>query len=464
MEYTLYQSINKGNYLYSPFKNQIVKIPKNIFLALSKDPNGYELKNNKLYDMGYLNVIDYFRVFNTTYNKNDICNFVKKTKHFLININNSCNLNCKYCIDTGYIYNRESKKAEDIQTEGIINFLNFFINQNEIGKNTEFIVGFFGGEPLLKISEIKEIVKYLKQKSDTKFQFYITTNGTLFFENIKFLIDNEFTVNVSIDGNKRCNAYRVDKLGNNSFEIVNKNLINVKKYSIEYFNKYVHIQSVIHDMNINVNINRYFEKKFNKSTTLTEIKREYNLKNNKKFNKMFRPYFHFINNRYSTEKEFIINTASKFNIERFFITLEKKDNINKEDVSIRNSINYMPTGTCSPFGEKVYLDNGVVYTCEKNNNNKLGKIENGGVFIDYEKIAIEYNEKYKNISLECSTCYQFHKCNKCFFLNFNEKNKCISHLNKEEFKQMLINYTEEIENNAELFRKYAEYILEYKHI
>ena len=53
---------------------------------------------------------------------------------------------------------------------------------------------------------IKYVIKYTKQieeKSNKKFSFCMTTNGTLLTSEIeKYLLDNKVSIQISFDGNK----------------------------------------------------------------------------------------------------------------------------------------------------------------------------------------------------------------------------------------------------------------------
>ncbi len=66
-------------------------------------------------------------------------------------------------------------------------------------------LGFYGGEPLLELDLIKECVKYAKKKSIGKeLMFNITSNTTLITDEVlKFLYDNEFSLTVSLDGDRQ---------------------------------------------------------------------------------------------------------------------------------------------------------------------------------------------------------------------------------------------------------------------
>ena len=144
-------------------------------------------------------------------------------------ITERCNLRCDYCCYSGQF---EGQRAHGIRTmsfETARKAVDAHLASRQ--KNGIAAVSFYGGEPLLEFSLIKEIVHYAKeqaQKRSKKLVFSITTNGTLLDdEKIHFLVENNFSVLVSLDGPQSLHdRYRVFA-GNKregSFETVMKNL------------------------------------------------------------------------------------------------------------------------------------------------------------------------------------------------------------------------------------------------
>lgn len=132
-----------------------------------------------------------------------------------------CNLRCTYCYGEGGEY---SKKGI-ISLETAMKAVDFLVENS-----TKKMVGitFFGGEPLMNFSLIKEVVDYaIKQgnKYEKQIQFSITTNATLLNDEITdFLVEHKFSVTISIDGCKEFhdkNRFFVD--GKGTFDTVVKN-------------------------------------------------------------------------------------------------------------------------------------------------------------------------------------------------------------------------------------------------
>ncbi|WMM25774.1 SPASM domain-containing protein [Tissierella sp. MB52-C2] len=125
-----------------------------------------------------------------------------------------CNMRCKYCYAEDGQYHDKGKMNLTTAKKSI----DFLIDSaGDIG---ELQVSLFGGEPLIMMPLIKNIVNYIKLKEqETKKKIHIgmTTNGTLITEEIEqFMIKNDIHVQISIDGNKEThdsNRYFINKTG-----------------------------------------------------------------------------------------------------------------------------------------------------------------------------------------------------------------------------------------------------------
>lgn len=110
-----------------------------------------------------------------------------------------CNLRCTYCYgedgqynDSGIMDLPTAKRAVDLLVKETL--------------TDEVTVCFFGGEPLMNFSLLKEIVNYcrqVEQKTNKRIRFTMTTNGTMITPEIEtFIIDNGLSVQLSVDGDK----------------------------------------------------------------------------------------------------------------------------------------------------------------------------------------------------------------------------------------------------------------------
>jgi uncharacterized protein len=72
----------------------------------------------------------------------------------------------------------------------------------------------------------------------------MTTNGMLLDKNMDFLVSNDFSLLISLDGDEFNNSYRVNKSGQNSYSHIIENIDKLKSMYPEYFNKRVNFNAV----------------------------------------------------------------------------------------------------------------------------------------------------------------------------------------------------------------------------
>ncbi len=109
-------------------------------------------------------------------------------------VTNSCNLRCKYCFaNAGENKNNMALNTATSIVEGVF--------QKTTRPNVK--ISFFGGEPTLRMPLIKHAVNHvrkLSRRTGKGHLFYITTNGVLSRESLEYLVNNEFTFVISMDG------------------------------------------------------------------------------------------------------------------------------------------------------------------------------------------------------------------------------------------------------------------------
>lgn len=107
-------------------------------------------------------------------------------------VTDDCNFRCRYC----YKKQRSDRMTAALAREAATFFLPRFAR--------EFVLAFYGGEPLLAFDVIKDVVRFIcaeSRKRGRKPRFAITTNGSLSTpEVLRFLEDHRFRVTLSFDG------------------------------------------------------------------------------------------------------------------------------------------------------------------------------------------------------------------------------------------------------------------------
>lgn len=70
---------------------------------------------------------------------------------------------------------------------------------------------FYGGEPLLNMSFIEQIIEVVSQLNigkEMEVSYLMTTNATLIHKYLPFLVENKFRLMISLDGNEENHSYR----------------------------------------------------------------------------------------------------------------------------------------------------------------------------------------------------------------------------------------------------------------
>ena len=127
-------------------------------------------------------------------------------------VNNICNLNCKYCIS-----NSGADGTEGLETKKAKKII------KQISKANVSQLNFAGGEPLLR-NDIEILIDYSKKKG---LRTTITTNGTILNEKILKALKKADLVEVSIDGDREThNSFR----GKEVYDITIENIKKIIDY------------------------------------------------------------------------------------------------------------------------------------------------------------------------------------------------------------------------------------------
>jgi len=153
-----------------------------------------------------------------------------ETRHYVkalcLNVAHDCNLRCKYCFASKGDYHG---KRELMSAEVGKRALDFLVkNSGDMG-NVE--IDFFGGEPLMAMETVREVISYakvLEKHHHKKFHFTITTNALLLDDDIiEYLHEHMDNIVLSLDGRKEINDFiRVRADGRGTYDNI---VANIKK-------------------------------------------------------------------------------------------------------------------------------------------------------------------------------------------------------------------------------------------
>ena len=108
--------------------------------------------------------------------------FNSKIKSITLALTEQCNLRCKYC---GYMpkYFDHDYHLKEMSKEVAFKAIDFLLKNSH--ESDVCNIGFYGGEPLLRLDLIKECISYVKERYPFRKPTYnITTNATLLDDNV----------------------------------------------------------------------------------------------------------------------------------------------------------------------------------------------------------------------------------------------------------------------------------------
>ena len=183
----------------------------------------------KLYSTEYTDTISKLFPYLNQITDNKFKNPQARTITF--QVTEACNLCCTYC----YQINKSSEELDFETAKKFIELIlaedsekNHYLNRD----NTDFvIIDFIGGEPLLKIDLIDQIVNYFIKRCIELdhpwmygYMLSIGTNGTLYFDpKVQEFLNkhkNHMSLNITVDGDKKLHdSCRVFKDGKGSYDL-----------------------------------------------------------------------------------------------------------------------------------------------------------------------------------------------------------------------------------------------------
>jgi len=367
-------------------------------------------------------------------------------------VTDSCNLKCKYC-GYGEFYDdydtRVGSKLPIEKAKQIIMRLAEYWNSNLNKSSTAHtFISFYGGEPLLNMEFIKEVVEFINMLPVNRtFSFSMTTNGILLDKNIDYLVDNNFTLLISLDGDENNNSYRLDHSGNSSFKKVIKCVELIKERYPHYFINNISFNAVLHNKNSVSDIYDFFKTNYNKIPSIGELNSS-GIKDEMK---------EIFDNTYQNSQESLFKAKNKLKIEEDMFIMSNSylsatiflnnysgfafKDYNDLLFDIQN-IRYTPTGSCLPFSKKMFVTvSGKILACERIGQQfELGKIEDV-IHLDAESIVKKYNQWYSKFTNQCKECYLKRSCAQCMFQlkNLDDNPKCLDFTNEEKFERFLSN-------------------------
>ncbi|MEJ2671440.1 MAG: radical SAM protein [Deltaproteobacteria bacterium] len=337
-----------------------------------------------------------------------------RLEHLILNITERCNLSCRYCLFSGHYPYQRRHSPRDLEPAVALKAVDFFMPRT--AETNLPILGFFGGEPLLRLDLIRAVLEHVrKHYPDRRISVSFSTNGLLLRgEILKYLVEQDVLVRVSLDGPRQIHdRMRVFADGRGSFDIVVRNLKEAKRRYPEYFQKNISMGVTIH--------------------TPKEIEEIYNLfQNGKSFLRNCRVSLSYVDPHDTTlfDKGVLAPQDwqdDKFCEGRYLAAVSKgelpdqflKDLFDFTMLKIHRrpmtplGLTHYPNGICFPGVRRLYCTvDGDFSVCERVNPGlHLGHIDQG---IDADR-AWEVAQQYAEISsADCRDCWAVRLCSLCF--------------------------------------------------
>lgn len=399
------------------------------------------------------------------YNAGSIKYQLANTNQVSFEVTDNCNLECEYCIYGKYYINRDKPSGINLDVETAKKVLDYLVNLWDSSLNSShkkmISIGFYGGEALLNMNFITNIVEYTKiiNAKHCYFVYHITTNGVLLDKHISYLVQNNFKLSISLDGCLEAdNTYRKFPNGRSAYDMIYNNILLVQSKYPSFFKKNISFLSVLHNMNPVEKIYKNFIEKFDKVPLTIDMDVDsVNPELEVEFKKM-QPSKNDIvknkNNETDIEKEYFVGSVEDLTDFLFTYSGYVKNNY-IELINNKRGISKYPTGTCEAFSRKIFVTaRGKLLPCERIGHQfQFGFVNENEFCLDLNKTAERYNNYFDNISTQCSNCYLKNSCGICMFKqNIESKNiKCTGFMDYGSISNMFSQNLTYLENNASIY-------------
>jgi uncharacterized protein len=448
----IHSTENNNSYLYDAqhlFSVLMHPELENVYKKTAKFNSYYFKKYKYLKKHGFFG--DFKSIdFETTLDESIVKKHIIQTRQIVFEATDNCNLNCSYC-SLGELYELGKRDHKNININYAINFLKYIFDLKT--EKTKLTISFFGGEPLININFIKKIIeeaKRLNAEKGLELEFSMTTNATLIHKHIQFLVENNFILLISLDGNEDGHSYRTFVKNNeNSSQKVVENVDMIQRNYPQYFFDKVDFNAALNNRNSVKDIYTFIYNRYHKIPRISQLNTG-NISPDKKviFEKMYHSKRDSEAEYLKDESELLPITRNELisyqELSRYLKNLSINFYISNLLYLLYDQINPFPTGSCFPFQRKIFLNtHHNLLPCEKvSYKHFMGKVNNN-VIIDIPEIVRKYNFYYDHFKRKCQYCYAGRDCNVCLLTLENldkldtEEFVCDGFQDQEAFKNKL---------------------------
>jgi len=334
-------------------------------------------------------------------------------KQLTLQCTQECNLRCSYCAYGGGYDNQRTHSGKKMTPDTMRKSIDFLMAHSR--GIDEVSIGYYGGESLLELDLIRESIAYINEKYDGRgVKYTLTTNGTCFNDDIiNFLEENEFNVQISIDGPREIHdKNRRYPNGKGSYDDIMDNVRYIKQNYPEFYRKVGFITVVAPGVDLSC-VNEFF--------TADDVLSQNNVINNMvntfgASNEIVYDDLYHTTNTYHELKHLLAATGlySKEKLSKLFATaIGNLERLHKGLSRLLITEKSHPGGPCIPGAMRPFVDtDGRIFPCERVSESlavQIGHIDTG---FDKNKVEAILNVG-KLTEDECKSCWCFMHCSLC---------------------------------------------------
>lgn len=404
----------------------------------------------------------------------DVDHALRNLKQVTFEVTDNCNLKCKYCGYGEFYQGYDNREAKDMPIEYAINLIDYLTDIWNKGLTDSIkqlaYFSFYGGEPLMNMPFIKACIEYIESKNINRvIQYSMTTNAVLLDKYMDYLVEKQFNILISLDGDKNSQSYRVNHNGENSFDRVFKNIKRLQTTYPEFFETHVNFNSVLHSRNTVEGVHSFIKKEFGKQPTISELNNS-GIRADKvaEFEAAYRNKEESLQQSENYEqlsKDMFMNEPKTNDLLLFLH--QYSGNVFRDYKALLadpEKLSMTPTGTCTPFSKKMFVTvNGKILQCERIDHDfALGTVNKERVELDIDAIVKKFNDWVGKIRTQCESCYRKQSCIQCvYYIDgvLKENPICKGFMNKEDFGQYQSYCLGHLRKNPELYEKLMKDVL-----
>ena len=345
----------------------------------------------------------------------EVC--TNRISYLILGCTEYCNMRCRYCTYSGLFPNiRSHSKRKMLRETGdaAIRWL-----KNHSSNSEQIIIGFWGGEPLTEWENIKHWISLAKSIfTDKKISFNISTNGSIFPEDLLTWMKKDISIHVNITMNGIKEIHDRNRLfasGEPTFDIVYNNVMRLRKYLQNTFAEQVLLLVNYTDFPEKTKLQKWLDS----DSALDKVVRllPVALPPDKEIAKTISRYSELDNQflLWKARYNFVQQLDDRMALPKMLENqVDMLNFIHNRCCENRNVV--IHPGVCTPFASRVFIDvNGNIFQCERTEDTiSFGNVMDG---IDHElvnHIFISEMQKLIQQKLKCHLCPWVRLCRNCF--------------------------------------------------